>query len=115
MDRRLGVNFWSPLFLAVASAAFTVLWGSAKGWNLTTIVAGGLTLVFVTAAYIVARRDSPVHGVGGSGGNAKALGENSDAIGGTGGRGRSGIGGSGGDAVATGTGSRAKGGRGGDG
>lgn len=110
----MGAKFWSPLFLSAASAAFTIFWGSLRGWDTTTLIAGILAAAFVLIAYVVARKGTASFPIGGPGGNAEALGDQSEAIGGPGGRGLSGQGGSGGDAVARGIGARARGGRGGD-
>jgi hypothetical protein len=79
-----------------------------------TTIAGTLTAVFIAAAYLAAKRNANPQTRGGAGGSAEALGDQSDATGGAGGRGVSGNGGAGGNAVARGVGSRARGGRGGD-
>lgn len=114
MSNNLGVTFWTPLLLAAASAAFAIFWASTDGWGSTALVACLLTAVFIGFAYLLAKWSASSQATGGTGGNADALGDESEAIGGTGGRGLAGRGGAGGNAVAKGVGSKARGGRGGD-
>ena len=104
--------FWVDVLVGAAFLAFGTIKGFSSGFSVINAGAVTIGLVFLLLAYRISVGTTDSRG--GAGGIASALGDRSNAEGGTGGRGGKGIGGSGGDAVATGKNSTAKGGRGGD-
>lgn len=111
---KLGATFWSPLALSVGSGASSIVMGARNGWTTTVVVAAGVCLLAIGFAYVAAKRAGrpDTADAAGAGGDARAKGTYSQAIGGDAGRG---IGsGDGGRADALGRGAHAQGGRGGD-
>ncbi len=114
--RNITNTFTIPLILAVAflglAAAIAKFYVAPPHWLIPATVVSALALIAWAAR--LALRGSAGQG-GGRGGQAKAIGDNSDAAGGRGGNAGKTSGGDGGSATAKGRGSKARGGDGGHG
>jgi hypothetical protein len=112
------INYVLPLLMGIAFLIFgmvlpTLMPTMSDEWKYGLLTVG---VVLLLISCLLARfGPTAPSSYGGSGGNGIATGEDSDAIGGAGGKANGGIGGKGGDARATGKGARAKGGAGGSG